>query len=293
MILNARIATAVVIALSAAALVLIIASATPASRTDAPSSAPRPGERLPDLDPVAPRGLTIANDGSASDPRWHLGFDSATENIGRGPLIVNGERRNASPTMTAHQVTRGRDGSRYITPAVGRLRFVTNADHRHWHYLRFMQYELRSAADYRLVRPDRKTGFCLGDRYDAGRDEPPKPDDPVFRGNCSRDPGAFEVNEGISVGYGDDYSAQLEGQYVDVTGLAAGRYMLVHRVDAGRRLREARRSNNASSALIAVRWPQGRAGRPDIVRLASCPDSPRCARSPAGRPASRSESRRR
>jgi hypothetical protein len=257
MILNPRIATAVVIGLSAAALVLIIAKATPASRTDASRSAPRPGERLPDLDPVAPKGLTVAAGGSASDPQWRLGFDSAAENVGRGPLIVNAERRNASPTMTAHQVTRGRGGSRYITPGVGRLRFVTNADHRHWHYLRFMQYELRSAADYRLVRPDRKTGFCLGDRYDAGRDEPAKPDAPVFRGNCSRDPGASTVREGISVGYGDDYSAQLEGQYVDITGVAAGRYLLVHRVDAGRRLREAKRSNNASSLLIAVRWPAG------------------------------------
>lgn len=288
MIANPRITIASVVALSAAALVFVVASAAPTSRIEPPESPHRPGERLPDLDPVAPAGLTVAAAGSASDPSWRLGFDSAAENVGRGPLIVNGERRNASPSMTAHQVTVGRGGSRYITPKVGRLRFVTNADHRHWHFLRFMQYELRSAAGYRLVRPDRKTGFCLGDRYDAGRDEPRKPDEPVFEGNCSRDPGAFEVNEGISVGYGDDYSAQLEGQYVDITGVAAGRYMLVHRVDAGRRLRDARRSNNASSMLIAVRWPQGRAARPDIVRLASCSDSPRCARGTARRPSTSS-----
>jgi hypothetical protein len=84
------------------------------------------------------------------------------------------------------------------------------------------------------------------------------------------------LNPRIAVGYGDDYSAQLEGQYVDVTGIAAGRYVLVHRVDAARRLREADRSNNASSLLIGLRWPRGRSDRPAIRRLASCPDSPRC-----------------
>lgn len=284
MIPSSRIAIASVVALSAAVLVFVAASATPASRTEPPGSPARPGERLPDLDPVAPDGLTVAVAGSASDPRWHLGFDSAAENVGRGPLIVNGERRNASPTMTAHQITLGRDGSRYVTPKVGRLRFVTSPDHRHWHYLRFMQYELRSAPGYRLVRPDRKTGFCLGDRYDPGRDEPRKPGEPVFEGDCSRDPAAFEVNEGISVGYGDDYSAQLEGQYVDLTGVPAGRYTLVHRVDAGRRLREARRSNNASSVLIDVRWPQGRGAQPSIDLLATCPAAARCRRRPSRQP---------
>ena len=46
------------------------------------------------------------------------------------------------------------------------------------------------------------------------------------------------IREGISVGYGDDYAANLEGQYLPLTGVADGRYVLVHRVNADRRIRE-------------------------------------------------------
>jgi hypothetical protein len=163
-----------------------------------------------------------------------------------------------------------------VKPRVGRLRFVTSPDHRHWHLLGFMRYELRDPRSGALVRPDRKTGFCLGDRYDAGRREPRKPRREVFRSDCVPDPDVLSLREGISVGYGDDYRPQLEGQFVDLTGLAPGRYLLVHRVDSARRLRERRRSNNASSLLIELRWPRGMARRPRVKRLATCPRSGRC-----------------
>ena len=42
------------------------------------------------------------------------------------------------------------------------------------------------------------------------------------------------------MGYGDDYAATLEGQYLRLTGLASGRYVLVHRVNVECRLRELR-----------------------------------------------------
>ena len=138
-----------------------------------------------------------------------------------------------------------------------------------------MRYELRTAQGDRLVRPDRKTGFCLGDRYDAG-DRPRKPRSPVFTGDCNRDPEALAVREGISVGYGDDYAPQLEGQYIDITGLPAGRYVLVHRVNRAGMLRERTRRNNASSALIELKWSSGAVRTPSVTTSATCPDVDRC-----------------
>jgi hypothetical protein len=75
------------------------------------------------------------------------------------------------------------------------------------------------------------------------------------------------------VGYGDDYPSNLEGQSLRLTGLAAGRYLLVHRVNVGRRLRETEYGNNASSLLLRLRW---RAGSPRLRVLRRCPDTERC-----------------
>ena len=87
------------------------------------------------------------------------------------------------------------------------------------------------------------------------------------------------LQEGISVGYGDDYAANLEGQYLRLTGLAPGRYVLVHRVNADRRLRELDHRNNAASLLLRLRWR----GREPLVRvLRTCPARARCDRRPIG-----------
>ena len=101
------------------------------------------------------------------------------------------------------------------------------------------------------------------------------------------------MREGISVGYGDDYSAFLEGQDLPISGLPAGRYVLVHRVNADGLLEELSRANNAASLLLELSW---REGRPYIRVLETCPDTANCqAPAPAsggrqartGRPGSR------
>ena len=86
-------------------------------------------------------------------------------------------------------------------------------------------------------------------------------------------PARLWVTQGISVGFGDAYAANLEGQYLRLNGLPAGRYVLVHRVNADGRLREERRDNNAASVLLALRW---RSGRPHVTVLARCPHSASC-----------------
>jgi Lysyl oxidase len=72
------------------------------------------------------------------------------------------------------------------------------------------------------------------------------------------------VVQGISVGYGAAYDAFLEGQHVEITGLPAGRYRLVHRVNADRRLREASLANNAAAVSVRLTW---RGGRPRVTRV--------------------------
>lgn len=250
------------------------AAAAPALVVPAPgeggSTAP---ERRPDLVQRTPTDVQTRE----TSLGFEIGFDSAVENRGDGLLRVDGKRPPGQRDMTADQLVKRTDGSLARIRGIGTIRYTRSRGHDHWHYLFFDRYELRRASDHRLVRPDRKTGFCLGDRYDSGRSFPRKPPRAVITGSCRRDePAARSVAMGISVGYGDDYHAYLEGQSIDVTGLPAGRYELVHRVNAKARLREVRYSNNAASVLVRLRWPNGSDDRPAADVLKRCPGRARC-----------------
>ena len=188
--------------------------------------------------------------------------------------------------MTADQVIE-RDGApQRLVPAVGKLRYTISPDHRHWHLLDFDRYELRRAGHRAAAARDRKTGFCLGDRYRVtSRSLPAAPPRPVHTSRCGLgNPGLSGILEGISVGYGDDYAANLEGQYLPLTGLPAGRYVLVHRVNADGRLKEVDYANNAASLLLDLRWQRG---QPRVRILKQCPDTDRCDRPPAPAPSVR------
>jgi len=240
------------------------------SRDDA---AAEPPELQPDLVQRIPTDVGVRRENG----RFQLGFESAVENQGSGPLIVRGSRSASEPDMTADQVIERSDGSRVYEGAVGRIRYTRSPDHQHWHYLGFDRYELRRASDHAMVVPDRKTGFCLGDRYDPGPDLPGKADDPVLTGECLKnEPQARDVLQGITVGYGDDYAAYLEGQSLDITGLPSGLYELVHRANGDRRVRESSYANNASSALLRIEWRRDPEKLPKLVQLKTCPRRERC-----------------
>jgi Lysyl oxidase len=232
--------------------------------------------RLPDLDQEVPWNLQITSTGPSVRRDYRLGFDSAVRNIGEGPLIVSGRREWAGiPTMTADQLIERDDDPLAVVEGVGRLRYVRSRDHEHWHLLGFERYELRPAGRGTRRLIDRKTGFCLGDRYRSrGRALPAQPSSPRYTGRCGLgEDGRLRLVEGISVGYGDDYPANLEGQSLPLGGLPAGRYLLVHSVNLLRRLRETDYGNNAASLLVRLRW---RAGAPSVRVLRQCPDSARC-----------------
>ena len=256
--------------LMSVAFALLLAAPAPALARDL----------LPDLDQELPRDLQVTTDNSGAIPRFHLGFQSAVDNHGAGPLVISGHRDSQDqPEMVADQQVSESDGSTRTIAAVGHLRYVYSADHNHWHYLGFDHYELRRAADYAFIAPDQKTGFCLGDRYDTDTTSqiPGEPPQPVYTGYCGRNQtGLLTVGEGISVGYGDVYFANLEGQFVDVTGVPAGEYYLVHRVNADRKLHESDYSNDAASLLIDLSWPQGTSQAPAVKVLRGCPTTDSC-----------------
>ena len=238
-----------------------------------PTPKPDPNELLPDLDQRAPRSLVVGG----GPGRWTLGFASAVDNVGRGPLWLRGSRRSLFATrMDAVQVIRLRTGGTRTVRTVGGMRYTADAPHFHWHLIDFDRYELRRASDFSLVVRDRKTGFCLADHYDhaAGR---VRVAPAFFFGDCRQfEPRATSVEQGTSVGWTDRYPANFHGQNVELTGVAAGDYVLVHRANPTGRIREVKLGNNAASARIRITWPSGKRRAPSVRVLRRCEGSERC-----------------
>jgi hypothetical protein len=227
---------------AALAVVLVLAGA---------GTAPAP---LPDLDQAPPDAVSIIQ----QKGRLLLVFASAVDNVGPGALVV--EALRVGGVMRTWQVVGSR---RYALRT--RLRYVRSKTHEHWHLSGFERYELRRPAGT-LVGRDRKTGFCLNDAYETRAFNRV----PVWTGGCGRrQPGAQRIREGISPGFGDDYVPAKEGQSIDVTNVPPGRYVLVHRANPDRVLRERSYANNAASVLLELRGARLRI-------LARCPDSARC-----------------
>jgi glucose/arabinose dehydrogenase len=262
---------------------LALSAATLLVTGGAPAAAGGSG-RLPDLDQVTPSELVISHAGPRGRREYRLGFGSAVSNVGDGPLVIVGHRSGLdAAAMVADQLVEREGAPQEVVPGVGELRYTVSPDHRHWHLLDFDRYELRRAGQRAATVSDRKTGFCLGDRYAVrGHTPPSTPPQAVYTSRCGLgDTQLLGIQEGISVGYGDYYKPNLEGQHLPLSGLRAGRYVLVHRVNADRRLRELDYGNNAASLLLELRW---RRGEPEVRILRQCPDTDRCDRRPAPRP---------
>ncbi|MGH3104748.1 MAG: lysyl oxidase family protein, partial [Gaiellaceae bacterium] len=243
------------------------------ARIPPPPPPPPADELLPDLDQRAPSGLTVAS----SRGRFLLGFTSATDNVGAGPIRIRGSRPRRTGPMTASQLIRLRNGRTRVVRDVGRMRYAISYPHRHWHLLRFQSYELRRASDFAVLVRDRKSGFCLADHYGLARGRVRAFGPPRFLESCgSGRPDLLSVEHGTSVGYTDRYPAHFHGQNVDVSGVPPGIYVLVHRANPSGRLREGTLANNAASVRLRLSWPYGRRHAPRVRVLRVCGRSERC-----------------
>jgi hypothetical protein len=232
---------------------------------------------LPDLDQRPPLAVSVRLGGP---PNHHplLVFTSSVENVGYGPLLVEGGRATLrARTMRATQLVQVRGGGVRRIKGVGRLRYNVSPSHSHWHLQPFEQYELRTLDGAQIVR-DHKSGFCLTSDHQSplptlgpAASRPPKGSD------CARNrPRTKRLLEGIAVGWGDIYIPAKEGQAVDLVGYTPGDYDLVHRVNVGRVLREANYANDASSVRIRLTAPATPGGLPGVVVLKTCETGIRC-----------------
>jgi hypothetical protein len=101
--------------------------------------------------------------------------------------------------------------------------FYYDTCHQHYHLKNLTSYELFALDGVTLVARMNKPGFCIRDsvNYDGAAYAN------NVDGGVSPTGGYYTCNEqGISVGWADRYSYTLSGQWIDITGLAPGDYIL-------------------------------------------------------------------
>ncbi len=205
-------------------------------------------DRLPDLGMAQ---LSDLKSEKTSDGRRLLRFTTVIVNVGSGPFEVRGARASlgANEMTTAQRLYDTAGGFRDVA-TVARM-FYAGDGHDHWHVRDLESSELIRLDNGVKVGTGVKLGFCFFDNvaYRLGLPGAPAAATYPGCGNAS----SLAVTMGVSVGWGDEYFWRLPNQYVDITGLGAGRYRLLVTADAPGYFAEANESNNATWVDLQIK----------------------------------------
>lgn len=188
-----------------------------------------------------------------------LRFAAALANLGPGPLLLlprpagDGCGRRRHPAVQRlhrdagldHRYRLGRDRPTGEALAVGCM--LRHPGHDHWHFDAMARYSLhRAGSDQPLVARD-KVSFCLRDnRRVPGA---PRVVPREHFGDCSR-----RTRQGISPGWVDIYSADLDGQALRLPrGTDGDQLCLRLEADPGGVLTETDETDNATTVGLRVR----------------------------------------
>lgn len=143
------------------------------------------------VDRLFEEGTCAIQEGAVGDTGYRriLRFDTVVMNGGDGDLVV-GDRSDPNNPYAAY--------------------FVFAPCHGHYHIRDFSVYELLDTSGTTVVA-GHKQGFCFEDsfKYDGGKSN---------GYNCGY--------QGITSGWGDWYYKQLTGQWIDITGVPEGDYIV-------------------------------------------------------------------
>lgn len=129
--------------------------------------------------------------------------------------------------------------------------FTYDQCHMHYHFAGFVSYALRrkqgDGSPGEVVAGGFKFSYCIEDVMQVYPDRPDSPMQQVFQcGDGSRP-------QGLSVGWGDLYEAALDCQWVDITNVTPGDYLLELTANPDRVLIESRYSNNVLLVPVTIR----------------------------------------
>ena len=183
--------------------------------------------------------------------RRHLKVTVTTPNIGDGKLYLYGVLpANGDGTQDIRQRVYRSDGS-FFDRLAGK--FVYHPGHDHIHVENWTQFRLRTVNPDSSVGPvvaeGAKTSFCVLDLSVYDSSLPGYNSSGQFH-SCSG------TVQGLTVGWADTYSKDLEGQNIDITDVPDGTYWLEAEADPLLRILEKRETNNISRVLVTIGAPE-------------------------------------
>ena len=201
-------------------------------------------------------GSCTVIEGCVLSPGTHLllRFMSSTPNIGQADLVIGDPRLCLGDLFRfseCHQHLHFQEYADY--------RLWTPAGYDKWVARRDLTSPTNSGKNAQLLERarqngelvvGRKQGFCIIEiaPFKFGDVEPPPP---MYR-SC--------LNQGLQVGYADQYVPQLACQFIQMTGVAEGDYVLEDHVNPEQLLPESDYTNNASAVRFHFKPKQGRSG---------------------------------
>jgi len=226
------------------------ASSTTRAETATPRADPYEGWLLPNLRSLAATDLQVERVGA----RRRLRFSASLANVGDGPLTVVPSGRAGCPLgqLRVRQVVRldadgdgrfqrRRDTERRRGPGGCML---DHPRHDHWHFDAMAAYTLSVPGTSMRVRRD-KVSFCLRDNV---RVPGPRQVRRAFFGECSA-----ASPQGISPGWVDVYTAELDGQWLRLPPRVDGRLAcLTLEADPAGLLLESVETDNATAIPLRI-----------------------------------------
>lgn len=170
-----------------------------------------PASAFTEVESFLPEDCDLDEGCGSPSTRRILRFDTETRNVGQADLVLG-------------------------DPA-GNPLYDYDACHGHYHLKHFAEYRLLDTNGAQVAMGN-KVGFCLLDFY-------------AWDANAS--PGyVFDCDyQGIQRGWADVYLSGLPCQWVDITGLPGGTYILELEVDPENLIAEADENNNISRVLVS------------------------------------------
>lgn len=215
---------------------------------------------LPDLAMVPPFDFRIE---VTADGRRLLRFSTIAVNIGAGPFQAIGYDAgdgwaSVGDNLSVKQQIKRSDGTWIDRATTAKMQWAGDG-HNHWHITGYQSFKLMTLGGTTLKRAA-KTGFCAFDSYLYGSTRPAfytwektcrtRTDGTVFMGHSRK--------------WGDIYKSTIAFQWIDITGLPTGDYLLRVIVDPPHGspglFRESNESNNRA-------WAKIRIGRTSVTLL--------------------------
>jgi hypothetical protein len=192
-----------------------------------------------------------------------LRYDQIIANHGEGPFELRYRMEGLATDQQLRQRIFSSDGS-FTDAPVDTYEF--HPMHAHFHYKSFGQaflYRVGPDGSRELVRESKKNGFCMVDVENTrfGTDERGLP----YRGeaprryhfpDCNipseRDEAGVSMVNGISAGWADVYNWFLADQYIEITGVPDGIYLLETVANPSGTVHETTLDDNTASVFIRL-----------------------------------------